>query len=239
MWRDAHLFCFHSFGHTPNNFHTYGHTPNNLFVTDMWRVGHLPFWETLLQLSCVAKSLVSVALWEMFFLVLTLVNVYIRIICGFSETRLEAWEWSSLLCNSQFSGYFAQVCTQHLKLWDITWAPKINIIKNDTTNNMIKKQCSSTRSIVEKVQINFKFNLLYLPSGEDRPSDHRRDTVDWRKPPENNLWKQSLQWVSKKLHSTWKQFAPNVKKSVLCSLVFVSWVWQYTRLHLHCWGKLL
>ena len=36
-----------------------------------------------------AKSLVSVALWEIFLkiLVLTLVNVYIRIICGFSETR--------------------------------------------------------------------------------------------------------------------------------------------------------
>ena len=36
------------------------------------------------------------------------------------------------------------------------------------------------------------------------------------------------------------KFAPNVKtKSVLCSLEIVSWEWQSTRLHLHCWGKLL
>ena len=103
---------------------------------------------------------------------------------------------------------------------------------------MIKKHCSSTRSIVEKVEINSKFKLLYLPSGEGRPSDRRRDTVDWRKPPENNLWKQSLQWMSKKLHCTWKQ-SLHKTKSVPCSLEIVSWVWQSTVLHLHCLGKLL
>ena len=66
---------------------------------------------------------------------------------------------------------------------------KIEMIKNNmgTTNNIIKKHCSSTRSIVEKVEINSKFKLLYLPSGEGRPSDRRRDIVDWRKPPQNNM----------------------------------------------------
>ena len=61
---------------------------------------------------------------------------------------------------------------------------------NMGTKNMIKKQCSSTRlmsPVRAKVEINFKFKLLYLPSGGDRPSDRRRDTVDWRKPPENNF----------------------------------------------------
>ena len=61
---------------------------------------------------------------------------------------------------------------------------------NMGTKNMIKKQCSSTRlmsPVRAKVEINFKFKLLYLPSGGDRPSDRRRDTADWRKPPENKF----------------------------------------------------
>ena len=114
------------------------------------------------------------------------------------------WEWSSLLCNSQFSGYFAQVCTQHLKLWDttgvqqITWAHKTW----SKSNAEAQDQCQ-TSPFTAKVEINFKFKLLYtlyfqinfkfkfkllyLPSGGDRPSDRRRDTADWRKPPENKF----------------------------------------------------
>ena len=104
---------------------------------------------------------------------------------------------------------------------------KIDIIKKTTWVQQITWSKSiaqaqdqgQTSPVIGKVEINSNFKLLYLPSGEGRPSDRRRDTVDWRKPPENNLRKQCLQWMSKNYTAHENKVCTKCENTV-CALFF-------------------